>query len=64
MISSPVLKKSFLSIFLCAASAFADSPTAAPPVEKLRIYQLLPRIFGNTNEARKPNGSIEENGSG
>lgn len=31
---------------------------------KVRIYQFLPRIFGNTNETRKPNGSLEENGSG
>ncbi len=31
---------------------------------KVRIYQLLPRIFGNTNETRKPNGTLEENGSG
>ncbi|MDX2080047.1 MAG: alpha-amylase family glycosyl hydrolase [Terrimicrobiaceae bacterium] len=29
-----------------------------------RIYQFLPRHFGNTNETRKVNGSIEENGSG
>jgi glycosidase len=64
MISSPVLKTSLLAIFLLAACAFADSPPAAPPAEKVRIYQLLPRVFGNTNETRKPNGSIEENGSG
>lgn len=31
---------------------------------KPRIYQLLPRLFGNTNPARRPNGTIEENGSG
>jgi glycosidase len=29
-----------------------------------RIYQLLPRLFGNTNETRKPNGTFAENGSG
>ncbi len=29
-----------------------------------RIYQLLPRLFGNTNESRKPHGTLEENGVG
>jgi glycosidase len=28
------------------------------------IYQALPRLFGNTNETRKPGGTIEENGCG
>jgi glycosidase len=32
--------------------------------ERIRIYQLLPRLFGNVNETRKPNGTIEENGTG
>src|SRR6185312_2079766 len=31
---------------------------------KLIIYQLLPRLFGNTNQRNKYYGSIEENGSG
>ncbi len=31
---------------------------------KVRIYQMLPRLFGNTNETRKPNGFLEDNGSG
>ncbi|WP_090532035.1 alpha-amylase family glycosyl hydrolase [Mucilaginibacter sp. NFR10] len=31
---------------------------------KLIIYQLLPRLFGNTNTFNKTNGSIEENGVG
>lgn len=31
---------------------------------KLTIYQLLPRLFGNTNATRKYYGSIEENGCG
>lgn len=31
---------------------------------KIRIYQFLPRHFGNTNETRKPNGSLAENGCG
>ncbi|MDB5088539.1 MAG: hypothetical protein JWR09_2533, partial [Mucilaginibacter sp.] len=31
---------------------------------KLIIYQLLPRLFGNVKTVNKPNGSIDENGSG
>jgi glycosidase len=34
------------------------------PDHKLIIYQLLPRLFGNTNTTNKFNGSIEENGCG
>jgi glycosidase len=33
-------------------------------MERPRIYQLLPRLFGNTNETRKPNGTLAENGCG
>ncbi len=32
--------------------------------ERVRIYQLLPRLFGNINETRRENGSIAENGCG
>ena len=42
---------------MCVLSGMADS-------ERTVIYQVLPRLFGNTNETRKPNGSIEENGCG
>ncbi|MCE9611639.1 MAG: hypothetical protein K8R23_15685 [Chthoniobacter sp.] len=31
---------------------------------RVRIYQLLPRLFGNVNETRKPNGTLAENGVG
>ncbi len=43
---------------------FRRAGRTAPDAPKTRIYQLLPRLFGNTNEARKPNGTIEENGTG
>jgi len=33
-------------------------------MSKFTIYQVLPRLFGNYNATRKPNGSIEENGCG
>jgi glycosidase len=31
---------------------------------KLRVYQLFVRLFGNTNETRKQNGTLQENGVG
>jgi glycosidase len=31
---------------------------------KVIIYQIFTRLYGNRNTTRKPNGSIEENGSG
>ncbi|MDB5139155.1 MAG: hypothetical protein JWR12_1071 [Mucilaginibacter sp.] len=36
----------------------------SPINNKLIIYQLLPRLFGNTKTVNKTYGSIEENGSG
>lgn len=30
----------------------------------MRIYQLLPRLFGNTNETRRINGTLAQNGVG
>ncbi len=32
--------------------------------ERLRIYQLFVRLFGNTNETRRENGTLAENGVG
>jgi glycosidase len=32
--------------------------------ERIRIYQLFVRLFGNTNETRKKNGSLADNGAG
>jgi glycosidase len=32
--------------------------------ERVRIYQLFVRLFGNTNETRKRNGTLAENGVG
>ncbi len=31
---------------------------------KLRIYQMFPRLFGNTNTSRIPNGTYDQNGCG
>ena len=38
------------------------NPDSTTP--RVRIYQLLPRLFGNVNETRKPNGTLLENGVG
>lgn len=49
------------------------TPGATPTVEyrtrletreRVRIYQLFVRLFGNTNETRKINGTMDENGVG
>ena len=32
--------------------------------EKVILYQMLPRLYGNRNTARKPDGSLQENGVG
>lgn len=45
-------------------TAFRRTGRTDPGAPKMRIYQLLPRLFGNTNETRKPNGTLAENGSG
>jgi len=44
----------------------ALEPPTTPGVreERIRIYQLLPRLFGNTNETRQPHGSLAVNGVG
>lgn len=45
------------------ASSLAAAAELPPPT-RVRIYQVLPRLFGNTNETRKPNGTLAENGVG
>ncbi|MDA0293847.1 MAG: alpha-amylase family glycosyl hydrolase [Verrucomicrobia bacterium] len=47
-----------------AGTSFRRAGRTEPADPKVRIYQLLPRLFGNTNETRKPNGTVAENGSG
>ena len=47
-----------------SGTTFRRAGRTDPAAPKVRIYQMLPRLFGNTNETRKPNGSIAENGSG
>lgn len=42
----------------------AKQKTVIPPVSKPVIYQMLPRLFGNTNPDCIPDGDITENGCG
>ncbi len=45
-------------------TTFLPTGRTDPAAPKMRIYQLLPRLFGNTNDARKPNGTLADNSSG
>ena len=47
-----------------SASALDRMETPASPPQRPRIYQLLPRLFGNLNGTRKPGGTLAENGCG
>lgn len=52
---------------LCAITCAISLPSFAadnPPPERVRIYQLFVRLFSNTNETRKQNGTLAENGVG
>ncbi len=40
------------------------TPPPRPSSPRPVIYQMLPRLFGNTCETRAPHGTIEENGTG
>jgi len=46
------------------AATFRRAGRTPPGGPRVRIYQLLPRLFGNANETRKPGGTLEENGVG
>jgi glycosidase len=59
-----ILPASLALAFLISGSSMAVTPAPSNDSTRIRIYQLLPRLFGNANETRKPNGFIEENGVG
>jgi glycosidase len=42
----------------------AEYRTRLETAARVRIYQLLVRLFGNVNETRKVNGTLAENGAG
>jgi glycosidase len=51
-------------ICFCGLLSVMMSKSQAEEANRPVIYQLLVRMFGNTHETRKPNGSLEENGCG
>ncbi len=62
-----------ISIFLLAAMVLActtpkekipDTPTMPGKSEKMVVYQMMTRLFGNTKTVNKSYGTIEENGVG
>ncbi|WP_444892151.1 alpha-amylase family glycosyl hydrolase [Microbulbifer sp. TRSA001] len=57
------------ALFGTAGCSQESSPEEIQPAEKVAekkavIYQVLPRLFGNTNLTNKPWGTLEENGVG
>jgi glycosidase len=57
------MKRWLFPIFLVIAAALAGMLRAGE-AERPVIYQLMVRNFGNTNETRKLNGTLAENGCG
>lgn len=51
-----------LAAVSCQSTEPADSPKMKP--QKIVVYQVFPRLFGNTNTTNAPWGTIEENGVG
>jgi glycosidase len=51
-------------VWLAVHAGFAPAARANDTPERPRIYQLFVRQFSNTNETRKPNGTLAENGVG
>ncbi len=42
----------------------SNALTGTPGAERIRIYELFIRLFGNTHRGLKTNGTLEENGCG
>lgn len=51
-----------IAILSCQSPELTDSPSMKP--QKIVVYQVFPRLFGNTNTTNKPWGTKEENGTG
>jgi glycosidase len=50
--------------FLLGPQVTSEYRTRLETPSRVRIYQLFVRLFGNTNETRKINGTLAENGVG
>jgi len=53
-----------MTIVLIPSSTFAQKQRTKINDQKIVVYQLLPRLFGNKNNANIPYGTIGQNGSG
>jgi glycosidase len=53
-----------LACLSCVTDRESINNMTENPTDKLVVYQLFTRYFGNTNTTNKPNGTIAENGSG
>lgn len=53
-----------VSTFQLAQLFSAEAAAARETIPRPKVYQLFLRQFSNTNETRKPNGTIAENGVG
>lgn len=52
-------------IACCNSARKVNNPVIKPSVQqKIVIYQVFTRLFGNTDTTNKPWGTIEENGVG
>ncbi len=61
---NPAFKALFLPLFLVNTFQIYMPPKKDKKTDKLVVYQLFTRIFGNTNLTNKFYGKIEENGCG
>jgi glycosidase len=60
-----LLTGAFLVLAACSpANDKIPPPMEDTPAKKVVVYQMLVRLFGNTNSTNKPFGSIDENGVG
>jgi glycosidase len=66
--SAFVIRFLAVALFVLAACSPANNkippPMEVAPVQKMVIYQMMVRLFGNTTTTNKPFGSIDENGVG
>lgn len=61
-----LLAVSSMFLWQCSSPKEKIPPVPAMPVtgDKIVIYQMMTRLFGNTREINKPFGTLEENGCG
>lgn len=65
-----LLKAALFSSMILAANGYSQTepnktaPTEMSEPQKIVVYQVFTRLFGNTNTTNKPWGTIEDNGVG